>query len=132
MIFEFNYSLVEAELENRYHHLHHADALKILELARLEFLKQINFSLESFLAHNLFLVISNLHVSYKREVHAGEIKVISKDFSVQGKELIIPQFLYNPAGKLAIEAKVHSMIMCANTKRAVYPEPEFVKAFTEV
>lgn len=132
MCFEFDYVLKPSEVENSYQHLHHADALKILELARLELLNKINFSLESFLKRDLFLVISKIQIAYKREVRPGDLKVISKNISVEGKELIIPQFLYNEKQKLAIEAEIRSVVMCGKTKRGLHPDPKFIQALLAI
>jgi acyl-CoA thioesterase FadM len=127
---------VSSELiEKDYRHVHHADSLKFLEQARMQFLSSIGFPNQSFLGADLFLVIARIEVSYLREVLEGplEITVEGARCLEDGRTLALDQRLYRVSGgrrKLAIEATVYSVFMSGATKRAVPPPEDFLRALT--
>lgn len=128
MLFELNIEIKACDLQTPYMHIHHAESIKLLERARLDYIDSIGFSAELFFERNLFLVISDIDVSYKREIKAGQIRVTCDDVIFDEKRICIFQSIYNEKGKHAIRAKVTTMVMNGKTKRAVFPEADFVKA----
>ncbi len=116
--------VIDASLiESRYRHVHHADALKLLEMARLKLLEHVGYPNDWFMERQLFLVISKISVVYKRELFAGPVTITCDSARLEGKALIIPQRILNDKGKVAVEAMAESMAMNGETKRAVpYPE----------
>lgn len=132
MLFELNLEIKEVDLQAPYMHIHHADSLKLLEKARLDYIASIGFSSKSFFEKNLFLVISDIEITYKREIKAGKIRVTCDDVVIDEKKITILQSIYNERGKHAISAKVTTKIMDGKTKRAVFPKEDFIKAIKNI
>jgi len=125
----FHYTIEPKLMESQYQHLHHADALRFLERARLDLLETIGFPLQSLIAQDLFLVITKIEVQYKRELHAGEITVECGRTFQKGREIVVEQRIFNHKGKLAIEALVASCCMSGQSRRGVMPPENFLRAF---
>jgi YbgC/YbaW family acyl-CoA thioester hydrolase len=126
--------VVEARhIEAEYRHVHHADVLKFLERARLEYMKSIGFPNQTFLAQDLFLVLTRVEVSYLRELLEGPIEVTVENTRIleDGRTLVLDQRLMRVTSlrrKLAAEATISSVFMSGATKRAVSPPAEFLRA----
>jgi YbgC/YbaW family acyl-CoA thioester hydrolase len=127
-IFSKAYSVDATQLQSDYKHVHHAEILKFLERARLDFLIAIDCPNEDFIRRGLFLVISRIDVQYKREVLAGSVEVRCSSVTLEGKKVIILQELINPNGKLAVLARVESQFLSRAVGRAVLPPEDFVSA----
>ena len=126
--FKLEIEVCEQDLVHPYNHVHHANILKLLESGRAAFLDQVGFPIEGLLAQGLFLVISQIQASYKREVKAGQIIVSSDSVAFDGKKILIKQSLINEKGKLAVEAQVESQFLSAEVGRAIFPPPDFMQA----
>lgn len=120
------------EIDPIYHHLHHADVLKILERARISFVASIGYPVESFIERNQYLVIFEIGVKYLREVRLGQYQVTVEDCSISGKMLKCKQRIINSKGKDAVEATVSIMLLDGNLKRSVLPDSDFINSFTLV
>ena len=110
-------------LEAPYNHVHHARALYCLERARVAFLEHIGCPLQSLLDQQLFLVVTSLSVTYKRELVAGKYQVTCSNPTGGRKTLSLEQKILNAKSKPAVEAVVELMCLCGSTRRAV-PLPE--------
>lgn len=130
MLYKMEYQLEEQDLEPRYHHLHHAQALAFLELCRVRYMDQIGWPLESLLEQDKFLVITNISASYKRELKAGGISLIVDNAKCEKRTLKVVQAILNSKGKEAVRAELEFMFMSQASKRAIDPPEDFVKAFT--
>lgn len=128
MIYELNFEITDSDIEAPYNHVHHANSLKFLEKTRLALIASKGFHENTFFEKDLFLVIAEIDVKYKREIKKGSIRVTCDQIIFNNKKIIIKQSIFNEKGKLAIEAEVVSMILCGKTKRSVLPEEEFIKA----
>lgn len=126
---EFSYEVSAQDVENPYHHLHHADCLKFLERGRLDALCRVGHASEDYLKQEIYLVISSISVQYLREVLQGTIRVVVENPKIVGKALIIDQRLFNQRNKLAISAQVQSVFMDGRTRRAMQPPEAFVDSF---
>ena len=129
---EFVYQITSSQIEGQYKHLHHADALRFLEQARLDLLEVIGFPNVSLIERGQLLVITGIDICYKREVLAGKIRVRCQDFKLEGRILIMKQVLYNQADKLAIEAVVSSCFMAKDSRRGIQPPDDFIAAYLQI
>ena len=128
----FNYSIPEDLIQSRYQHLHHAEALKFLEKGRLDLLDKIGFPNSSLMSRDIFLVITEISVRYKRELFAGDITVECQRTYLEGRDLVIEQRILNSKGKVAIEALVKSCCMSGTLRRAVTIPEDLLAAFLAV
>ena len=129
-MFEIQYEVTSEQIIPPYNHVHHAEALRFLESARLAFLEQIGFPNDDFLGQGLFLVITSIAVKYKRELVAGPIRVTCESPRIEGKLVIMEQRIFNAKGKAAIEAALEFQFLDGALKRAVTPPLDFQRAFT--
>ena len=119
------------DLESPYHHVHHATSLRYLEKARLQFMENIGQPNQDFLRNNLLLVITAIEINYLREVVGHQVRVTCEQGAVEGKVIRLFQRIVNAKGKTCVKAKVESMFMDGNSRRAVLPPEAFVQAFKE-
>ncbi len=127
-MFEFVVEVRPEQLDVTYRHIHHAEALKFWEQARLAFLTSLGFPSESYMAMGLFWVIAGIEVRYKREIRAGSLRVTCEHGRIEGKSLILEQRIYNERGKLAVEGRVDCMLLARDTGRAAAIPNEFQQA----
>jgi YbgC/YbaW family acyl-CoA thioester hydrolase len=113
------YSITAEQVDAVYKHVHHADALRLLEQARLDFIASVGFPTEDFIGRNQFLVITKIDVAYKRELFLGDVIVTCERAYAKGKQVVIEQAIYNEKGKLAVTGLVYSALMDGDTKRAI-------------
>jgi YbgC/YbaW family acyl-CoA thioester hydrolase len=126
----FNYTISADLIQSQYQHLHHAEALKFLERARLDLLERIGFPNSALMDRDIFLVITEISVRYKRELFAGSITVECQRMYLKGRDLVIEQRILNSKGKVAIEALVHSCCMSGKLRRAMAVPEDLLAAFT--
>lgn len=112
-----------------YEHVHHAQALRFLEEARVEFLRRLGFPLEVFFNQGLFLVVTAIDVQYKREIGRGEYRATCENPQVEGKCATVDQRILNAKGKNAVEAVVAFMCLSGSSRRAVPFPDELLRAF---
>ena len=113
----------------RYEHLHHADALRLLEEARCSYLTHIGYPLELLMDDGLFLVVTALNVRYLREIQLGNYSVTCEGQRVDGKRMIVDQRILNAKGKDCITATVECMALSAPLKRSVAVPEGLARAF---
>jgi YbgC/YbaW family acyl-CoA thioester hydrolase len=122
------YSIGAELVEPVYKHVHHADALRLLEAARLDYIASIGFPTEAFIAQNQFLVITKIEIDYKRELLGGGVLVTCEEVFQVGKQIAIRQAIYNGRGKEAVSALVYSALMDGASKRAIELPRDFLLA----
>jgi len=77
----FETSLISRSYEcDSYGHVNHAVFLNYLEVARIQFLKTMGYTLDSLKQNNLLLPIVKLEIEYKRQIFAGENIIISVEW----------------------------------------------------
>lgn len=128
-MYEFSYEIGSDSIQSEYQHLHHADALRLLERGRLDLLERMGFPNGELIRQGLFLVITSINVQYLRELVAGAVTVQCHSLRTEGRDLIIEQRVLNSRGKRAVEATVTSCFMSGETRRAVLPPAAFLAVF---
>lgn len=118
-IFEIAFKVPESDTANFAKHVHHADLVRFLELARLEYLKSLGFSYEFFVSRGELLVITEITVSYKREIRSETIRMTVENVRVERKMLVMEQVIYNSVGKEAARALVKQAFVSLESRRAV-------------
>ena len=118
-MFEVPLDINPSELDGDYKHLNHADILRYLEKARLLYLESKGCPNQSFIDKNLFLVIANIEVSYKREVTTGVYQFTVDKVNTEGKILWMHQRVINSKGKDCVVAKYDFRIIDGATRLSV-------------
>lgn len=124
VLHKFVYNVTLDELTRPYAHVHHAHAVKLLELGRVQFFNSIDCSYEEQVHRGFLLVVVSLEVDYKREIFSGPIEIATSNPQLEGRNVIIAQQIINQRHKLAVDAKITSVFMNLATKRASDP-PEW-------
>jgi acyl-CoA thioesterase FadM len=112
-----------------YGHVHHADLLRLLEVARLRLLEEIGQPNDRLLAEGMALVITLVEVAYRREVKGPEVDVTCEQGIIDGREIVLIQRVLLPNGKEAVNAKVASMFLSRQAGRGVRPPASFREPF---
>ena len=121
--------ITPSDLEPVYVHLNHAQVFKHMERARVELLSFLGFPLDQMLKTGLSLVITNIDISYVREILDGPIKVTCEGGEIRGKDLVLYQQIFNARDKSAVRAKVTSACMSLETRRRADPPAGFIERF---
>ena len=122
-MFVMKIKVTDEDLGEVYHHVHHAKSLLFFEKARFLLLKKVGFSEDKLISMGIMPVISEISVSYKREVRVGEYTIVCDNFVQEGKAVIIRQRLLNPAGKVSVEGTIESVFLDLKLRRSV-PLPD--------
>jgi YbgC/YbaW family acyl-CoA thioester hydrolase len=130
-MFSIKIDVAPAQIEPLYNHVHHAQALRYLELGRLAYLESIGLPNNSLIAKHLFLVITEISVNYKRELTGGEITVTCENPRIDEKRIVLDQKILNPKGKVAVEGTIVSQMLSGETKRSVVPPDFFLHKFVD-
>src|SRR5262245_52322350 len=85
----------DEDVNNPYHHVHHARALYFLEFARAEYLKSRGLPLEEFYKRGVLIVLSDLQVRYMRELRKELISVTVKNVLLERKRIHMIQRILN-------------------------------------
>lgn len=128
-MFSITWEVGSPDIEPVYNHVHHAHSIRLMEEARRRYLEALGCPLESFIEQGLFLVITNIEVSYRREVLRGPVTITVEEPRISGRRVSVSQRIINARGKDAVLAAVHFAFMSGETKRAVEPPPEFSRIF---
>ncbi len=126
-MFEVQLQINEGMLDTEYQHLHHADALKLLEKGRLEFLNSIGLPQSELLASDCFLVLSRCDVQFLRELKAEEVRcTVEVSEIMEGSGFILEQQLIKAPKRLAVAADIHLVAMSGKRRRRMeLPKPLF-------
>ena len=116
-------------LEQNYKHMNHADALKLLEEARLRYMTEIGYPQSEMLAKDFFAVIVQMNARYKREIFEGPYQVTCEEPNVGRKLFVIRQRIINSEGEDCIDAEVKFLFMSGKSRKSVSPPPEFIEDF---
>ncbi|RIL10327.1 MAG: hypothetical protein DCC75_04565, partial [Proteobacteria bacterium] len=75
MPYFIDYEIQDSEIEAHYKHVHHATTVRLLELGRLKLLEHLGKPLDYWIGLGFYLVITDLAVSFRREIFDGVIKI---------------------------------------------------------
>jgi len=100
----FETSLVSRTYEcDSYGHVNHAVFLNYLEVARIEFLKTMGYTLDSLKKENLLMPIVKLEIEYKQQVFAGEELIITVEWiKKKNRSAVFKQMIFNNDKSLLI------------------------------
>jgi len=119
----------DSVIVSRYDHVHHATILTLLEEARVELLRAIGTPNDAMLDEGLALVIARIDIKYLREVRRGEIQATCLNGRIEGRFITVHQRILNDRGKTAVEAKVDSIFMSTESRRALDIPEGFMERF---
>jgi len=128
-MFTLPFEISPDDVVSGYNHVHHATTLRFLETARLAYLEEIGQPNERLISEGLFLVITRIDIQYSRELFSGLVEITCENPKILRKKIIVDQNVINSIGKLAVSARVESMMMSGETKRAVIPGQSFIESF---
>jgi acyl-CoA thioesterase FadM len=95
----------------------------------VEYLKAMGFPNDELLAAGKALVIAKAEASYLREVKKGMVTVTCEEMAIEGRILFVHQKILNSRGKIAVDARIESIFMDMNTRRAMDVPADFKAAF---
>ena len=118
MIFENTTQIASDLLEQQYQHLHHADILRVLENARLQFLEHIGVPQAKLLEEDCFLVLSKCDVQFLREIKEEEL-IARVEFKslLDESSFVLSQELLKKPKRIAVRATIELVAMSAKTRR---------------
>lgn len=135
---------------NAYQHVHHADALRILEQARHRFLESHGVSLARFLERGLLLMVSQVELRYRRELRQGAVLVTvespssemrerapkgrrsPREFPLEQRILVLDspsESSSSGAERVAVQATIWQVFVSAELKRSVSPPDDLRSLF---
>ena len=129
--FEFPFTIPSSDLAAEYQHIHHAQTVRYLEMARLDLLCKLNFSMQDLIRSGLLLVVKNLTVDYKRELFAEPIVITCEAARMERRSVFINQRILKQNGKEAVVATVESMFLNIASRRAILPPESFSDKFLQ-
>ena len=131
IVFTHALEVTSEDVEPLYNHVHHAQALRFMELTRLAYLEAIGIPNDSLIARKLFIVIAEISVVYKRELFQGPIVVTCESPRIEGKAMFIHQRIVNERGKVCVEATYDLRFLSGETRRSVPPPADFAPRFLD-
>ena len=130
----FETSLVSRSYEcDSYGHVNHAVFLNYLEVARIEFLKTMGFTLDSLKKNNILLPIVKIEIEYKRQILAGEKIIISVEWTKKKySSSIFEQTIYCEDEKNVISKAIITWV-AVNLQGKPIPVPEeFINKYENI
>ena len=122
--FEMQYEIHPEMLEAQYQHLHHADVLRVLEQARVQFLADLGLPQEELLEKDCFLVLAKSEIQFFREIKADSLRCRVKLLAFQGESgFSVEQEIFKFPTRLAVRASFELVAMSGVTRRR-RPLPE--------
>jgi acyl-CoA thioesterase FadM len=149
--------LFRAEIEvdpsltaNAYQHVHHADALRLLEHARHRYLESKGLSLAHFLDRGLLLMVSRVDLRYRREVRQGSVVVTvecpavdmrdgttkgatpPRQFLLEQRILVRDSAVGTPgfgSERVAVQASIWQVFVSAELMRSIAPPEDLRSLF---
>lgn len=103
--FEMTYVIPTEMLESQYQHLHHADVMRVLEKARVQFLAELGLPQEELLRQDCFLVLQGCEVRFLREIKSETLRCTVEVVSLQGTSgFRLKQEVLKAPKRLAVQA----------------------------
>jgi acyl-CoA thioesterase FadM len=124
-MFFISHIVEPSDLSPEYQHLHHAQALYLLEKARLAFLESLGASNSLLQSQGYFLVIASMQLRYSREILAERLQITCEEPQILSRIIRVQQRILREDGTLCVGAQVDSLCMQGSTRRAVRP-PELL------
>ena len=121
MTFEYHTNVKGYELDS-YNHVNNAVYLNYIEHARWEILKQFDL-IEYFHKNELFLVITEINIKYKREAKLFDELLIQTGIIEENPYMVFLHKIYNKKTNLMItQARVKSLLI--NKEKIPHDLPE--------
>jgi len=129
----FETSLVSRSYEcDSYGHVNHAVFLNYLEVARIEFLESMGYTLDSLKKENLLMPIVKLEIEYKRQIFAGEKIVISVEWiKKKTRSAVFEQMIFNEDKSIFISKALITWVAVNLQGKPVAIPDEIVKKYEE-
>ena len=127
----FETSIVSRSYEcDSYNHVNHAVFLNYLEVARIEFLKTMGYTLDSLKEKNLLMPIVNLEIEYKKQILAGEkifitVEWIKRKYS----SAFFEQFIYSEDKSVVISRAVITWVAVNLQGKPIAIPDELIKQY---
>jgi acyl-CoA thioesterase FadM len=103
--FEMTYVIPTEMLESQYQHLHHADVMRVLEKARVQFLAELGLPQEELLRQDCFLVLQGCEVRFLREIKSETLRCTVEVVSLEGTSgFRLKQEILKAPKRLAVQA----------------------------
>jgi acyl-CoA thioesterase FadM len=137
-MFQTTLTIPQSLIEQQYNHLHHADALRLLEEGRLKFLDFLGLPQSELLKDDCFLVLIRCDVEFLRELKSGEVRcTVSVTKLKKNQAFVLTQELLKPPfpeekmgenasklGRVAVQANIELVAMSGQSRRKrAIPEP---------
>jgi len=118
-MFSHEIEINDSMLSNAYGHVHHAESIKLIEQGRNAYLVSKGLPHESLHTENIYIVVTNIHAEYLREVKKGKHFSRVLALMVKGKNIIVTQDLIKESGKVCVKAEVTLVCMSGTLRRTV-------------
>lgn len=128
-MFSMQHLVARSQLHGGYVHLHHCDIIRLLELARLEMLREKGLDNDELVKQGFLIVLTDIQVSFEREVREGMFTITCGDFVSLRRKLSLEQQIVNDQGRVCVSALVTLMFMSGETRRAIRPPELFYQRF---
>jgi len=92
-------------------------------------LDSIGTALEKFIVSDLYIVITEVNVKYRRELVRGPIIITCEDRRIERRLLSLSQRVLIDGQTTAVEAAIKMVFMLGASKRAVSPPADFARDF---
>lgn len=103
--FEMTYVIPTEMMESQYQHLHHADVMRVLEKARVQFLAELGLPQEELLRQDCFLVLQGCEVRFLREIKSETLRCTVEVVSLEGTSgFRLKQEILKAPKRLAVQA----------------------------
>lgn len=130
-LYTLNLNISDLILDSAYNHLHHADAVRLLEKCRNEHLALKGYTLESLCAQDMFIVVSGIKVEYLREVKGPEATITFDSVKIERRRMMAIQQIYNEVNKAAVYAEIELAVLSKKVGRAI-KVPDFLEQIYRV
>jgi YbgC/YbaW family acyl-CoA thioester hydrolase len=116
---EITVTVTEAELDAEYQHLHHSKYCLLFEQGRTSLMKKAGLPLHAVIAEGLFPVVTQLSVTYLREVTSGQYNISTAVSEIRWKVMVFEQLITDFRGKEIAQATVQCMILKKSAGKAI-------------
>lgn len=118
-----------SELDLEYKHLHHSKYFLIYEQGRTSLMKKAGVPLPEVIAQGLFPVVTEVSVSYLREVKAESYRLETQVSEIKWRTMLFEQTIYDHRDKIVSQAKITCMILSKSAGRAISVPEEWKRRF---
>ena len=127
--YESDITILESHLDT-FGHVNNATYLTLYEQARWEMITDGDWGLDRIMREKVGPVITNINISFKREITLREkIKIVTKVGGfLNPKIMIIQQKMLAPDGSVKNEMTMHAGLFDLKARKLLAPSDEWMKA----